>query len=133
MARQFDDLRVLICEDEYLLASDLAQELGDRGVSVTGIVSRVSDIHSVLESGGLDANAAVLDVKLLDGNTFSVVAPMLARGMAVVFCTGYGTRDLPAEFAHLPKVGKPTDIDELLGAFEAFHAPAELQARRCVP
>lgn len=118
---QADNLRVLICEDEYLLASDLADEIVARGGAVVGIFSRVSEILAALEADGFDANAAVLDIKLLDGDAFAVIAPMLARGMKVVFCTGYVPSDLPPEFSSLPAVKKPTDIDELI---EAFSRPA---------
>ena len=108
------DLRVLICEDEYLLASGLARELGERGVTVVGTMSSIADTLKAMEDRSFDANVAILDIRLLDGFAFELVAPMLARGVAVVFCTGYGSHDLPTEFAHFPSVGKPTDIDELL-------------------
>ncbi|HEV7346482.1 MAG TPA: hypothetical protein VGN60_12710 [Devosia sp.] len=127
MARQLSDLRVLVCEDEYLLASDMATQLANRGVHVVGIMSRVSDIHAALGDDGFEADAAVLDLKLLDGDAASVVVPMLARRIAVVLCTGYGTRDLPPELAHLPKVGKPTDIDELLAVLLDNAAPEDLE------
>jgi len=108
------DLRVLICEDEYLLASDLAMELGKRGVTVVGIVASIADAFKALQDRTMGANVAILDVRLLDGLAVELVAPMLARGMAVVLCTGYGSQDLPSQIAHLPAVGKPTDIDELM-------------------
>lgn len=117
MAQHSGALRVLICEDEFLLANDMATELARRGVCVAGIVARVADARAALDREGFDANAAVLDIKLLDGEVFPVVPLMLARGMAVVFCTGYSAQDLPPEFAHLLTVGKPTDIEELLRAF----------------
>ena len=111
-------LNVLICEDEYLLAIDLASELGKRGIAVAGIIPTVAATLEALKRDDFVANAAVLDVQLLDGMAYPLVAPMLARGMTVVFCTGYGQRDLPEEFAHYPSVGKPTDVDRLLAAFE---------------
>ncbi|MDP2782726.1 hypothetical protein [Devosia sp.] len=107
-------LRLLICEDEYLLASDLATELGERGATVVGIVASIAETLKAMDDPSMNANAAVLDVRLLDGMTFDLVAPTRAKGMAAVFCTGYGADGLPPEFAHLPSVGKPTDIDELL-------------------
>lgn len=108
------DLRLLICEDEYLLASDLAMELGERGATVVGIMTSIAETLKAMDDPSMNANAAILDVRLLDGMAFGPVAPMLAKGMAVVFRTGYGADDLPPEFAHLPSVGKTTDIDELL-------------------
>jgi ActR/RegA family two-component response regulator len=113
-------LRVLICEDEYLLASDLAAELDRRGLTVAAIMARASEVADALERDDLDIDLAVLDVQLLDGTVYHVVEPLLARGVAVIFCTGYGRRDLPAEFAHFPCVGKPTDVDLLLEAFRQF-------------
>jgi ActR/RegA family two-component response regulator len=123
MTQPHGDLRVLICEDEYLLASDLATELGSRGVAVVGVMGRVSEIKTAMESPDFAANAVVLDVQLLDGMALDLVAPLLARGVAVVLCSGYGTRDLPPEFAHLPSVGKPTDTDQLLAALARFDRP----------
>jgi ActR/RegA family two-component response regulator len=116
MTRQHNELKVLICEDEYLLAIDLASQLGERGVTVAGVMARVSDVREAMQQQAFDANAAVLDVQLLDGSASDLVMPMLARGMTVVLCSGYGARDLPPELAGLPSVGKPTDIDELLAA-----------------
>ena len=108
------ELRVLICEDEYLLATGLARELGERGVTVVGSMATVADTLKALEDRSFNANVAILDIRLLDGFAFELVEPMLARNMAVIFCTAYGCNDLPSEYAHLPSVGKPTDIDELL-------------------
>lgn len=123
-------LNVLICEDEYLLAIDLAAELGKRGIAVAGIVPTVAEALEVMERDDFAANAAVLDVQLLDGMAYPLIAPMLARGMAVVLCTGYGQRDLPDEFAQHPSVGKPTDVDRLLEAFghPAYSARFDLAA-----
>jgi ActR/RegA family two-component response regulator len=107
-------LNVLICEDEYLLAIDLACELGKRGIAVAGIMSSVSETLQSMQRDDFCANAAVLDVQLLDGMAYPLVAPMLARGMAVVFSTGYGQRDLPKEFLGYPNVGKPTNLEQLM-------------------
>jgi ActR/RegA family two-component response regulator len=121
-------LNVLICEDEYLLAIDLASELGKRGVAVAEIIPTVAETLAALKRDDFAANAAVLDVQLLDGMAYSLVAPMIARGMAVVFCTGYGQRDLPDEFAQYPSVGKPTDVNRLLEAFERGRAKPVAEA-----
>lgn len=123
MTRQYNKFRVLICEDEYLLASDLATELEERGATVVAIMARIAEVDQVLQDQGFTANAAVLDVKLLDGMVFELVGRLQARGVAVVFCTGYGTQDLPPEFRHLPLIGKPTDIDELFAALEKAELP----------
>lgn len=111
-----NDLRVLICEDEYLLAADMVSELELRGIEVTGIVPTLKGLLAELDRPNFNANAVVTDVSLLDGPVFSAVQGMLDRGLAVVFCTGYVEKDIPAKFAHIPAVGKPTDIDALVAA-----------------
>lgn len=119
MPHQPTQLRILICEDEYLLASDLAAELAERGVRVEGILAKVSDILEAVGRDDFAANAAAVDVQLLDGMAYPAVRPLLDKGVAVVLCTGHHPDDLPAECAGLPSVGKPTDVDRLLRAFAA--------------
>jgi DNA-binding LytR/AlgR family response regulator len=122
------ELRVLICEDEFLLASDLAAELARRGMTVAAVMARASEVVDALDRDELDVDLAVLDVQLLDGVVYHAVPALLAKGIAVVFCTGYGRRDLPAEFAHFPCVGKPTDVDELIQAIQQFRTgPKQLE------
>lgn len=127
---QSSDLRVIICEDEYLLATDLAAELKARGATIVGIMARSDQVVNAMGLPEFNANAAVLDVKLLDGTAFDLVGPMLSKGMAVVFCTGYVQADLPDRFAMLPRVGKPTDIDQLLAALHSREAKGESLLQR---
>lgn len=103
----FRDLRVVIGEDEQLLAFDLAQQLEALGARVVASAGTVEQLEGLIQSGLDETNAAILDVDLLDGSIFPLVPDLEQRGVAVVFCTGYHRQDCPAELAHIPWIGKP--------------------------
>lgn len=109
------DLRVLICEDEYLLAMDMAQQFESLHAEVVGIIGKLADFDPLLR-GELTANAVVLDWQFVDGKAHEVIAALEQRNVAVVVCSGYGTEERPAEFSHIPWVTKPANADELAAA-----------------
>lgn len=109
------DLRVLICEDEYLLAMDMAQQFESLQAEVVGIVSKLSEFDTI-GRGEIAANAVVLDWQFVDGKAHDVIAILEQRKIAVVVCSGYGTEERPAEFSHIPWVTKPANADELAAA-----------------
>ncbi|MFW5641548.1 MAG: response regulator [Roseicyclus sp.] len=103
-----DGRHVLVVEDEYLLAEQLAFELRGLGAAVlgpTGSVDRALD----LVAGAERLDGAVVDVNLNGDMAFPVVDALLARGVPVVFATGYDRQSLPARYADLPNVQKPVD------------------------
>ena len=114
MALNMSDLKVLICEDEYVLATDMAQQLKKQGIGVTAIVSRLSDAEAAVNAADFDANAAILDLRLFRDWVYPVVPALAARGATVVFCSGYAASDLPADVAHLPFFSKPVMIKDVV-------------------
>jgi PAS domain S-box-containing protein len=85
-------LRVLVGEDETLLALDLAHELRDLGCEVVGVADTLENLQPYTASAaGLDF--AVLDVNLAGQASFPIADALLAQGVPVIFATGYG--DLP--------------------------------------
>jgi CheY-like chemotaxis protein len=98
--------RVLIVEDEYLLADDLSQALADVGVQVLGPVASVEDGMTLIGSEA-SIDAAVLDVNLRGDMVFPVADALLSRGIPFAFATGYDEWALPERFANAPRVEKP--------------------------
>ena len=114
-----EDVRILICEDEYLLASGLAGDLEALGVRVLGIVARAADGIALLdELSDAGLNAAIVDIRLLDGSAFPLVERLREKSVSVVFFSGYSAEDVPDRFSEIPVVTKPGHIDELLRALE---------------
>jgi two-component sensor histidine kinase/CheY-like chemotaxis protein len=119
--------RVLLVEDEALVAMLMRDMLTELGYSVVGPFSRPADAEAAIAGGGVDA--AVLDVNL-DGDMVYPVADLLAaRGIPFVFVTGYGAESIERRFADVPVLQKPIEPQMLEGAFArngngAAHAAA---------
>ena len=107
--------RVLVVEDEYLIAEEIASVLGDAGAEPLGPVPGVADaLHLLAAESRVDA--ALLDVNLGNEAIWPVVDMLLARGVPLVLATGYDTSAIPRAYAHLPLCEKPASGQDLARA-----------------
>ena len=98
--------RILVIEDESLVAMLLETVLEDLGCEVVGPESNIDDgLVVATEAEGLDA--ALLDVNVAGREVFPVAEALLARKIPVVFSTGYGESGLPPHWRGRPTVQKP--------------------------
>lgn len=104
--------RILIVEDDYLLAEDLRVELKHMGAEVLGPVARVGPALDLL-SDGCRPDAAALDVNLGGELVYPVADLLLRRGVPFVFLTGYDRSSLPPAYAHVGCYEKPVDVHRL--------------------
>jgi DNA-binding response OmpR family regulator len=100
-----DGLKIMIIEDEFLVAAMLADALEDAGFTVAGQAASVSAALQLVEVGGFDC--AVLDWNLDGARSDTIARALMARGVPFVISTGYGS--VPAEFAAQPILPKPCD------------------------
>lgn len=101
-------LRILVAEDESLIALDLVQALETAGCEVIGPVNRVQDVPSLAKTEHPDG--ALLDVNLRGQQIFEVLPELNALGVRVVLTSGYDDATLfPHEYRDLPRVTKPVD------------------------
>lgn len=98
--------RILIVEDEYLLADDLSETLVEAGAEVLGPIASIEDATAFI-AGEAAIDAAVLDVNLRGDMVFPVADALRARGIPFAFATGYDEWALPERFADAPRVEKP--------------------------
>ena len=98
--------RVLVVEDESLVAMLLETILEDMGCETVGPVSNVADAVSLVEGGEL-LHGALLDVNVAGVEVFPVAASLEARGLPFVFSTGYGEGGLPDEWKGRITLQKP--------------------------
>jgi CheY-like chemotaxis protein len=104
--------RVLIAEDEYLLAKRMAEEFAKLGVETIGLASTVKRALDLVEhSGPLDA--AVLDVRLRNEMIFPVADALRARGVPFIFATGYDQKIIPDRYKDVVRYEKPFDVAEV--------------------
>jgi CheY-like chemotaxis protein len=124
----FDGRRVLVVEDEFIVATDLSRELEDAGAKVVGPVATIKDALGTIASTELDG--AVVDVMLRDGWSFEVANALADRHVPFIFATGFIGQDmLPARHADLPFVEKPFKSGAVRRALAGVMRPA-LQDRR---
>jgi CheY-like chemotaxis protein len=80
---------ILLVEDEYLIAMDMADQLREAGATVLGPVGSVDEAIDLIDEHVHDLDAAVLDVNLGFGRTAYPIADRLAEiGVPYVFATG---------------------------------------------
>ena len=106
--------RLLIVEDEPLVAMDNAAELEDAGAIVVGTAGNVKDALRLVEASALDG--ALLDANLNGESVDHIAAALAHRGVPFIFVSGYGRESLPRAFASTPVLGKPFSLDQLVKA-----------------
>jgi PAS domain S-box-containing protein len=114
--------RILLVEDEALVAAENASRLEAAGYVVIGSASSLQEATAL--AGAVEVEAAVLDLNLGGKLSFPIADILLARGVPFVFVTGYEHEGLiPSRFARAPVMAKPTPPDALEKALaDAFSA-----------
>ena len=115
-------MKVLIVEDEALIAMLLEEMLADRGYSVAGLASTVEEGLELADR--LEVDAAILDVSLNGSYVFPVAERLDTRGVPFVFTTGYGEAGLIDAWSDRPVFTKPYDIGELTDALSQLMTPS---------
>lgn len=98
--------RILVVEDESLVAMLLETILEDMGCETVGPVSNVAEAVGLVD-GGEPLHGALLDVNVAGVEVFPVAAALEARGLPFVFSTGYGEGGLPDEWKGRITLQKP--------------------------
>lgn len=104
-------LRVLVVEDEMMIAMMLEDMLVDLGHQVAGVAMRLPQAIELAK--GTDADIAILDINLDGRRSFPVAALLREKGVKLIFASGYGSPGLEAPFLDeiiLKKPFEPTDI-----------------------
>lgn len=109
--------RVLVVEDEYFLADDLAHGLARAGAHVVGPVSTQAEAFRLIGEAAIDL--AVIDINLRGRSGFEVADALAARRIPFVFATGYDADVVPERHAGVRRWEKPFNIADLLGALSA--------------
>lgn len=107
--------RILVVEDEYMIADEIAEALGGVGAEALGPVSHVDDALRLIASESR-IDGALLDVNLHAQAVWPVVDALLARDVPMVLATGYDASRIPQAYAHLPRREKPATGQDLARA-----------------
>lgn len=106
--------RILVVEDEALIALWIAEILEGSGALVIGPVGSAAEALALLKRESVDG--AVLDYKMPDGTTEPVADLLAAHGVPFVFATGYYHGPVMPAYAGRPRLEKTFGEEELLAA-----------------
>ena len=114
--------RILVVEDETLIAVAIEEVLQGLGCVVVGPVGKLDAALLLARDEALDA--AVLDVTIRGGHVYAVADQLLARGVPFVLASGYGGWALPENLQGRPRLTKPFTAQALREQVRALVAGA---------
>ncbi len=107
------ETRVLVVEDQMLIAMDLEQMLGDHGA--TDVITAGSTAEALDKLRGVTPDVAILDVNLGSETSARVAEELTRRGVPFAFATGYSDRSMiSAQFSAAPVVRKPYEATAIV-------------------
>jgi DNA-binding response OmpR family regulator len=116
--------RVLVVEDEAILAIDIAGQLTDAGFEIVGPAPSVAKALRLIEEVGCDI--AVLDFNLRDETAEPLACELQARGTPFLFMSGVSRDRLPQWCGGAVLLPKPIRLDALVAALQ--HSLAQREA-----
>jgi DNA-binding response OmpR family regulator len=111
------DRRVLVAEDEFVIALEIEDTLRRAGYEVVGPAATAGEAERLAAEEPLDA--AVLDLELRDGTAVAAADALAGRGIPFVFLSGYGAEVLPGHLRGRAVLDKPFAVERLPAAVEA--------------
>lgn len=110
--------RVLVVEDEVLLAMMIEDTLKEAGCVILGPTGKLSTALELIRDEKPDA--VVLDMSVRDGKTFAAAEELMARGIPFVISTGYSDRSLPENLRQTHRLPKPYSPAALTAAVKSL-------------
>ena len=107
--------RILVAEDEYMIAREIVGVLVDAGAQVLGPAPRLAAAARLIALEDR-IDGALLDVNLGNKAIRPVVDALLARSVPLVLATGYEASAIPPAYASLPRCEKPASGQDLARA-----------------
>jgi CheY-like chemotaxis protein len=114
--KPLENLRILVVEDEYLIAMDVEQMCHDHGAEKVMILRTLKELDGrpILEH---EISVAVIDVMLAGETTVDFAKTLVESGIPFVFATGYAENEhLFEAFPGIRVVGKPYSGSALIAA-----------------
>lgn len=107
--------RVLVVEDDYFIADDMARQLKADGAEVIGPAASVDAALRLIEQTER-IDGAVVDLNLRGVLCWPVADELLRRATPFVFATGYDRASIPTRYAAIARCEKPVAPDKVAAA-----------------
>lgn len=101
--------RVLVLDDERLVAEDIAEALLDQQAEICGPLFSLAEALEWIAFSGNLIHGAVLDIYLGGKPCWPVADELLARGIPFIFLSGFLDMGLPDKYAAVPRCSKPCE------------------------
>jgi DNA-binding response OmpR family regulator len=119
----FEGARILVVEDEYYLADDLARALHREGAETVGPVATAAAADKLIAAGGIDC--AVIDLNLRGSMAFTLADRLLEAGIPFLIASGYTRESLPERFRGVPQIEKPCAAEQVVKCIGALMRPRQ--------
>jgi DNA-binding response OmpR family regulator len=126
-----DGCRVLLVEDELLVAMLVETALEDENCTIVGPYGDLGEALEAARSEALDV--AVLDINLAGQMVFPVAELLAERGVPFLLLSGYGDVALPGDRRHWPICAKPFNLHDLVSTLSRLVAAPRPQGGEGVP
>jgi CheY-like chemotaxis protein len=103
--------RVLLVEDEAMIAMLIEDMFEDLGHNLAAVATRLEEALALARSEAFDL--AILDLSLGGTLTYPVADVLRDRGVPFIFATGYGSDGLKEAYSDLPTLRKPFNQEAL--------------------
>jgi CheY-like chemotaxis protein len=107
----FSGKRVLLVEDEPIIAMSVEDILAELGCVVVGPALSAAAGEELARNEQFDA--ALLDINMGDGASFPIAEILRQRNIPFGFATGYGRTGVPADLRRVPVLAKPYTKESL--------------------
>jgi CheY-like chemotaxis protein len=115
MTSKLASRRVLVVEDEFFVAEDIARALRADGAEVIGPAPSVDAALDLLEETE-KLDGAVVDINLQGEKAYAVADALLERAIPFVFATGYDQSAISSRYRSIPRCEKPVDASKVVRA-----------------
>lgn len=113
---------ILVVEDEYYIADDLATVLRSSGADVLGPAQSLPAAMQLLERDPRP-DAAVVDVKLRDVDCYALLDRLIDIGVPILLVTGYDVTAIASRYARLPRLEKPVFFHRVVEELQKMLSP----------
>jgi CheY-like chemotaxis protein len=111
--------RILVVEDDYLVAQVLVALLEDAGAEVVGPIGWIDEAIAFIEHDSQKLDGAVLDVNLHGKKSYPIADALAVRSVEFVFATGYDAGMIDGKYRHHRRCEKPFNRPALIAALAA--------------
>lgn len=124
--------RVLLVEDDFLIADDFARRLTTAGAEVIGPAATLHAALTLYETSGT-IDVVILDINLRGTQVFPLAHRLTEDEVPFLFCTGYGEEPVRGIFSNVPRFEKPTSrhgFAEMIDLIKQMQLGSDLPSSR---